>query len=469
MSKFKALKTITAIAGLAVIGGGAAFAGTHWDGIKKVAQGPVYTEEEVKDKVETGTSQGTESGYNKGYTKGFEDGVAYEPPKPEIKTIDLTDYKSIENCPDIIKNCNYIKEYKLSNTKYFLSVNGSNYKYGNYIFDKTEKTFKSLAGAFDGYKVFWSNPESDYFITYGSNCGTSVINVNTGEKTQITTSQGPCFVKEISKTNLILALQDGIYHITLDEGVQFQRIEEFGSGLKTLKITTNNSMYYVQSLYLYKINLLQYTVTQINESAFSGSNCNVLYKNDEYALLGGNDFTGVYLIDLKTDEISVVSGTGSTQNFKYIFDYGNKIVLGKTRNDGTIYIFDKTEKTIETSKSAWNSNVVYEDENIIIIGSDTYNGMAVFNKESEEIKNICESYMFKSCFKMENGYFISGTSDHGYYIKLEDLTITEFAVGKFDNCKKLTNNTWQLSTEDETQVGIFNEETLDLITYKFVI
>lgn len=467
MSKFKTFKAITAIAGLTVIGGGAAFAGMHWDGIKKVAQGPVYSEKELEEEVKTGTTQGTEKGYNDGYTKGFEDGVAYEPPAPEIKTFDVTDYKSIEGCPDIIKNCTYIKEYKLSDSKVFMSVNGT--RYGNFIFDKTEKTFYALNGSFDGYKVFWNGANSGYFIAYGESCGTSIINANTHEKTQIETGQSCYFVHEISDSNIILATNTGIYHITLDGGVQYQRIEEFESGNKRLRFINENSIYYIQGLDLMKINLLQFTVTKLHAFSGSASYLNVLYKTDDYALWGGTDVTGLILQDLTTDELSVIDGTANTQNFKFVAALENKVFLGMSRNGYSFYILDLETKTMTTSTCSYDPSVMYEDDFVVIFGNSERMYFTIYNKSTGQIKSISSNYNFKSSFRLNNGYFISTSNEgQGYYIKTEDLTETAFKGGKFENCKKLADNIWQFSTEDETQVGIFNEETVALVTYKFV-
>ena len=71
MSKKIGLKVFGATIGIAAAGGIVGFAATNWDGIQKVAQGPVYTEQELAEQV-----KGNEDVFQKGYDAGLEDGLS---------------------------------------------------------------------------------------------------------------------------------------------------------------------------------------------------------------------------------------------------------------------------------------------------------------------------------------------------------------------------------------------------------
>lgn len=460
MNKFKTFKTITAIAGLTVIGGGAAFAGMHWDGIKKVAQGPVYSEKELEEEVKTGTTQGTEKGYNDGYTKGFEDGVAYEPPEPEIDTVVLPKYSTIDGCPEEIKNSTNILQYRLDNTHILICLQGDDAT-GVYVFDSETKEFKQLSLEKNSKLLFARNSKliikSDYHINIFDYSNSNSQTICDSSEYDI-----PARIVTVGE-NIILINRFGVRKINVDEMSQTELDCVTSESWYDYRVSSGDYLYYEKNNSLIRLNLIDNTLTTISTD-FSSS-FEEFYRTEKFVLFVYNN-VGMKILTFDNSQLTDVSTAGD-YGLEIIKSY-EKFIFIKT-SSSNFYILNIEDGSVKNCGRCLKASLTFENDNYLIF-SDIGMGCVIFNKTTKESVNVSSYGQIFKVVEGNNGFLLmerkGSTAQRLLHFNFDSKETQVFYTNDYDTIKKIDEKTWQLTSSiDNSQVSIFDEESKTVIKF----
>lgn len=450
MKKFKILKGVIGVATVAVIGISAAFAGTHWDGIKKIAQGPVYSDAEVEEKVNAGTSQGSESGYSKGYTEGFNDGVEYVPPEPEIETVNIPNYAEIESCPDNLKEETSIKQYRLDDDNVLIcqqEVDSS-----IYVFNSKTQEFKRLMFG-NQAKLLYKKDKK--LLISDTHYVTIIDYENIDTKTTIFKNQNENNFAVVVETDygVFLSSREGLRKINMEEMTQTEiNTEIFFSFFVKYK----NFIYYKTDNELVKFDTTDNSITTITEEM--SDSAVVIDRVGEYVFLSHSTYSvGAYLLKLDTGEFTVIH---SSYIYKIDKVYNEYVLIGTKNNRAPYAVLNMKDGSVQFSDNdILKSEIVYEDDDIILISGYLY--CVIFNKSTGVLETVSTSNRVYKVIKSDtNGLILLTNSTDFVFIDEAHSFKKIYTDGVYDTIKKVKENTWQLtSSTDSSLVIIFNEET----------
>lgn len=399
--KNKGLKIAAAVIGFGIIGGAATFTGLHWDGVKKVAQGPVYSQEELKKEneqkyydgynaglqVNVGyTEEEMENAKNESYEQGFYDGKNFV---PEIETIDVINYSQIESCPEELAATS-LCEKKLENKRLVsASTTGS-----TFIFDEINQSFEKIVDQEYNSKVIFNK---DNKVIFQTNSATYLLNLENLKVVKVDNTSASIQLWT-SSNGSILATYSGLYEIDFND-FTFNKLES-ESGVRNYKCETNNTIYFSQGVAtLKKIDLNTKQIT--NVSSDFGASSKILLQNENFAV-----FENMKILNFADD--SIQEGISTGHKFSLVYDIENYAFFSThntTGNEGLV-VLNKTTKEIQKFGTGRYLNKVFEDDASLIFSSTEENGsMFLFDKKTFTTSIITTTTTFDLVKSLNDEFF----------------------------------------------------------------
>lgn len=429
MSKFKTFKTITAIAGLTVIGGGAAFAGMHWDGIKKVAQGPVYTEDEVKE------------GYDEGYNEGLKINVGYteEELQEQIKNA-LSNKKEYINFESV--GAQGIQSYLiLDNGNYLFTFKGTG---GIWKYNIQNKNFEKLIDTPESYYnietindlIYITGTQTDRTGLYVYNSKTSVIEKvsETGRnwKKRHVSGNGKfiilgneytstLFLVDIEKTEIrdvyneemilnrfsstgngVLIgnnTKDGLWYFSDTTG-EMTKIYETGKFAGDIYSMTNGAVFILENVGVCDFN------TKTNQIEVIDTNTAYTIKQYDDILIFTSKYSGDNDIGIKAyDGNSLISLDNVGFNWSAC-PVSNGYILTSTTSEGIYFYDSETQTKNQIYETGKNFSYFVCEKGVYLSGNMNNYGILYYNEETGEIEKKVDSGTAFDSLKLDDGYLL---------------------------------------------------------------